>query len=446
MKTLKVKIKIMKINIAGGGLAGCECAYFLAEHGLQVNLYEMKPSKFSPAHKSKNLAEIVCSNSLKNTDILTSSGLLKAEMEEIGSLILNVAKQNAVPAGGALAVDREKFSAEITKIIENHKNINIINQEVTELNFNTEDIWVIATGPLTSEPLLNCLQNKIGKNLHFYDASAPIVTGESLDYTKCFKQDRYSEIGKGDYLNAVLTKEEYENFYNELINAEVVELKNFEKQDIFEGCMPVEVMAKRGVDALRYGPLKPVGLNVNPLGIKPYAVVQLRKENTDEKLYNLVGFQTNLKFGEQRRVFSLIPALKNAEFVKYGVMHKNSFINAPLNLNSDFSFKQNAKIYFAGQLSGVEGYVESTASGLMVAIAIYLKLRGLKFSLSNNTMLGAISNYLSNIANERNFQPMNSNYGIMAPIDGKFKTKQDKRMAIYIRSMQEIKVLKEILK
>ncbi len=436
----------MKVNIIGGGLAGCECAYFLAEHDINVNLYEMKPKKFTPAHKNSNLAEIVCSNSLKNTDVVTSSGLLKAEMEAIGSLILRVAKNNSVPAGGALAVDRDAFSKEVTEIIKNHKNITIINTEITNIDFNSDDVWVIATGPLTSEPLLKSLQKLIGENLYFYDASAPIVTGESLDYTKCFKQDRYGEIGKGDYLNAVLTKDEYLKFYNELIKAEVVELKNFEKQDIFEGCMPVEVMAKRGEDALRYGPLKPVGFNINPLGIKPYAVVQLRKENTEESLYNLVGFQTNLKFGEQKRVFSLIPALKNAEFVKYGVMHKNAYINAPKNLNTDFSYRGNSNIYFAGQLSGVEGYVESTASGLMVALSIYLKYIGKTFNLTTNTMMGAIANYISNSSNEQNFQPMNSNYGIMASIEGKHKGKEEKRLALYNRSMQEIEKLKEIIK
>lgn len=437
----------MTVNIIGGGLSGCECAYFLAEHNVKVNLYEMKPKKFSPAHKNKNLAEIVCSNSLKNEDSLTSSGLLKAEMDKLGSMILRVARDSRVPAGGALAVDREKFSENVTRLIKNHPNITIIEKEITEIDPKTNDIWVVATGPLTSDGLSESIKNLLGEeSLHFFDASAPIVVASSLDYSKCFKQDRYSEVGVGDYLNAVLDKNEYEEFVRELINAEVVTLHDFEKGEIFESCMPIEVLAKRGKDSLRFGPMKPVGLNINPLGVKPYAVVQLRKENTEEETYNLVGFQTNLKFGEQKRVFSLIPALKNAEFIKYGVMHRNSFINAPKNLNSDFSLKKNNNIYFAGQLSGVEGYVESTASGLMVAISIILRLKNTTFTLSSNTMLGAIAGYISNPANESSFQPMNSNYGIIASLDGKFKDKQLKRQKIYDRSMEKIEKLKEILK
>lgn len=436
----------MTINIVGGGLAGCECAYFLAEHGVKVNLYEMKPKKFSPAHHSENLAEIVCSNSLKNTDVLTSSGLLKYEMETIGSLILKVAKNNQVPAGGALAVDRDKFSTEITRIINEHKNITILNQEITDVDIKTDDIWVFATGPLTSDKLNANIQKMLGfDNLHFYDASAPIVTKESLDLNKCFKQNRYGEAGEGDYLNAVLTKDEYYNFVNELINAEVVQLHSFEKAEIFEGCMPIEVMAKRGIDALRFGPMKPTGLNKNSLGVKPYAVVQLRKENTEEETFNMVGFQTNLKFGEQKRVFSLIPAFKNAEFIKYGVMHKNTFICAPKCLNIDYSLRANPNIYFAGQLSGVEGYVESTASGLIVAISIYLKLHNRVLQLNSKTMIGAIAGYISNPSNASNFQPMNSNYGIIGAIDGKFYKKEDKRQAIFDRSKVEIQKLKEII-
>lgn len=441
-------MKVFKttVNIIGGGLAGCECAYFLANFGVHVNLYEMKPKKFSPAHKSKNLAEIVCSNSLKNEDPLTSSGLLKAEMDKLGSMILRVARETRVPAGGALAVDREKFSARVSEIIKNHPNITLFEDEITSLDENTKDFWVVATGPLTSDSLSQTIQNILGEeSLHFFDASAPIVSSEGLDYSKCFKQDRYSNIGEGDYLNAVLNREEYLNFVHELINAEVVTLHDFEKGEIFEGCMPIEVMAKRGEDSLRFGPMKPVGLNINPLGVKPYAVLQLRKENTEEETYNLVGFQTNLKFGEQKRVFSLIPALKNAEFIKYGVMHRNSFINAPKNVNRDFSLRKNKNIYIAGQLSGVEGYVESTASGLMTAISIILRLKNTTFTLSNNTMLGAIAGFISNPANQESFQPMNSNFGIIATIDGKFKDKQSKRQAIFDRSMAEIEKLKEIL-
>ncbi len=436
----------MKVNIIGGGLAGSECAYFLAENGIKVDLYEMKPLCFSPAHKKSTLAEIVCSNSLKNEDILTSSGLLKAEMDKFGSLILKIARECRVPAGGALAVDRELFSEKVDSIIRNHRNINVIEKEVVDISELKDDICVIATGPLTSQKLLNNIRDMLGDDgLYFFDASAPIVLASSLDYNKCFKQDRYGTIGEGDYLNAVMTKEEYLEFYKELINAETVPLKDFETSDVFEGCMPVEVMAKRGEDALRYGPLKPVGLNINPLGIKPYAVVQLRKENIDEESYNLVGFQTNLKFGEQKRVFSLIPALKNAEFLKYGVMHKNTFINSPKHLDNNFCFKTNPNIYFAGQISGVEGYVESTASGLMVAISIVMRYNGKRLELNNKTMLGALASYISNPANSENFQPMNSNYGIIEAIDGKFKDKKDKRLAIYERAMAEIDRIKEDL-
>ncbi|MBP3630431.1 MAG: methylenetetrahydrofolate--tRNA-(uracil(54)-C(5))-methyltransferase (FADH(2)-oxidizing) TrmFO [Clostridia bacterium] len=437
----------MKVNIIGGGLAGSECAYFLAENGIEVNLYEMKPNSHSPAHKKDTLAEIVCSNSLKNEDITTSSGLLKAEMERFGSLILKIAKECRVPAGGALAVNRDQFSERVDSVIRNHKHINVIAKEIKDIKELPQDeICVIATGPLTSSSLLSSIKSMLGDDsLYFFDASAPIVLASSLDFTKCFKQDRYSDIGEGDYLNAVITKEEYLNFYNELINAETVELKDFETSDVFEGCMPVEVMAKRGEDALRYGPLKPVGLNINPLGIKPYAVVQLRKENIEEESYNLVGFQTNLKFGEQKRVLSLIPALKDAEYLKYGVMHKNSFINSPKHLDDNFCLKSNPNIYFAGQLSGVEGYVESTASGLVVAISILMRYNNKRLLLNNKTMLGALTAYISNPANANNFQPMNSNYGIMAGIDGKYKDKKVKRMAIYERAMAEIdKIMEEL--
>lgn len=434
----------MSINIIGGGLAGSECAYFLANHGIKVNLYEMKPKKFSPAHKNKTLAEIVCSNSLKNEDVLTSSGLLKAEMDEFGSLILNCARQTRVPAGSALAVDREQFSLLVDKTIRENPNITIYNEEITDLSkIDEKDIWVIATGPLTSEGLSNEIKRLLGEeDLYFFDASAPIVTSESLDHSKCFVQDRYGELGKGDYLNVIMNKEQYLNFYTELVNAETVELKDFENSAVFESCMPVEVLAKRGEDALRYGPLKPVGFNQNPFGIKPYAVVQLRKENTEESSYNLVGFQTNLKFGEQKRVFSLLPGLENAEFIKYGVMHRNSYINAPKHINSNFALNGCQNIYFAGQISGVEGYVESTASGLMVALSIYARLKGKEFKLDAKTMLGAISSYISNPANASNFQPMNSNYGIIEALEGKYKSKEEKRKAIYDRSMQTIKNVK----
>ena len=431
------------IKIIGGGLAGTECAYFLANRGYKIKLYEMKPKKFSPAHHESTLAEIVCSNSLKGEDPLSSSGLLKKEMEQFDSLMLKVANTTRVPAGGALAVDRENYSKLVDEIIKNHPNIEVISEEI--LAICDDEITVVATGPLTSDALSDSITNMLGDDgLHFFDASSPIVTAESIDFSSAFKQDRYGELNSGDYLNCPMTKEEYLAFYNELINAEVATLHEFEKGEIFEGCMPVEVMAKRGEEALRYGPLKPVGLGKH-LDKKPYAIVQLRKENVEEGLYNLVGFQTNLKFGEQKRVFSMIPALKNAEFVKYGVMHRNSYINSPKHLNKDLSLKNYKNVYVAGQLSGVEGYVESAASGLMVGISILLKQNGKNLNLSNNTMLGALAGYITNSANSVNFQPMNSNYGIISPLEEKIKDKQLKRQKIYERSMAEIEnVVKEI--
>lgn len=427
-----------KVNIIGGGLAGAECAYLLANHGFRVVLYEMKPKKFSPAHHQSTLAEIVCSNSLKNTDPLSSSGMLKAEMERFGSLIIKTAKENSVPAGGALAVDRTKFSAAVDCVIRNHPNIIVLEEEITRLLDSSNELWVIATGPLTSDELYDDIKTKLGDDgLHFFDASAPIVLGSSIDKSSAFKQDRYGDLGSGDYLNCPMTKDEYLKFYNELINAERADLHEFEKGEIFESCMPVEVMAARGEDSLRYGPLKPVGLGKH-LPEKPYAILQLRKENLDEECYNLVGFQTNLKFGEQKRVFGLIPALKNAEYIKYGVMHRNSYINAPKVLNRDLSLKKYPNIFVAGQLSGVEGYVESAASGLMVALSIILREQGKSFNLSRKTMLGALVDYITNPANANNFQPMNSNYGIIEELDEKIKDKQLKRKKIFERSVIEL--------
>lgn len=429
------------VNIIGGGLAGVECASLLARYGFKVVLYEMKPKKFSPAHKSKTLGEIVCSNSLKNTDPLTSSGLLKAEMEKFGSLVLSVAKETSVPAGGALAVDREKFSVLIDERIKSNPNITVVNEEVNSLPITSSELWVVATGPLTSDALYNDIKSKLGDDgLHFFDASAPIVLGETVDKTSAFKQDRYGDLGSGDYLNCPMTKEEYLEFYHELINAEKAELHEFEKKEIFEGCMPIEIMASRGEDSLRYGPLKPVGLGRH-LPYKPHAIVQLRKENVDEECYNLVGFQTNLKFSEQKRVFSLIPALKNAEFIKYGVMHRNSYLNSPKVLNKDLSLKEYPHIFIAGQLSGVEGYVESSASGMMVALSIIMRSMGKKLELNNLTMLGALVEYITNEENAKNFQPMNSNYGIIKELKDKTRDKKENRAKILHRSMCEIEQL-----
>lgn len=435
------------VDIIGGGLAGAECAYQLAEAGFKVNLYEMKPTKFSPAHKQPTLAEIVCSNSFKNDDVLSSSGLLKAEMRELGSLVLRVADKCKVPSGNALSVDREQFTKQIDNIIRSHPNITVIEQEITKVPVNADNICVVATGPLTSDALMQNLSALLGEeSLYFFDASAPIVLASSLDKTKCFVEDRYGTVGEGDYVNCPMNKAEYTTFVKELVNAKTAELKDFENSQVFEGCMPIEVMAKRGENSLRFGPLKPVGLG-NHLAEKPYAIVQLRKENIEEESFNMVGFQTNLLYGEQKRVFSLIPALKNAEIIKYGVMHRNSYINAPKLLNCNYSLRKAPNIYFAGQLSGVEGYIESASSGLVVAKSII-------FGYNNNerlcfpctTMLGAIANYISNPANERNFQPMNSNYGIIKKPDGKFTDKKLLREAIYKNSIAEIDKIKEINK
>ena len=432
-----------KVTIIGGGLAGVECAYHLLENGFNVTLYEMKPKKFSPAHHKSTLAEIVCSNSLKNESNTSSSGLLKAEMKEFKSIILDCAEETRVPAGNALAVDRDKFSELVDKKLRQYKNLTIINDEVTKIDRKDDEYLVIATGPLTSDALCDEIKKITSSgDLYFFDASAPIVTDDSIDKNFVFIQDRYGEDGVGDYLNLPMNKDEYEIFYNELVNAETVVLKDFEK-NVFEGCMPIEIMAKRGKDALRFGPLKPVGLFDKNQNRRPYAVVQLRRENVESKLYNMVGFQTNLTFKEQKRVFSLIPALKNAEFVKFGVMHKNTYINSPLVLTEQFELKSDTDIYFAGQITGVEGYVESAASGLLVSLSIIAKEKNLVYNMSTNTMLGALSKYISNESNSVNFQPMNSNYGIIAPLANKTKDKEFNRQLIFDRAIGEIKLIKE---
>lgn len=350
------------ITVIGGGLAGCEAAYQIAKNGIKVKLYEMKPKNFSPAHTNENLAEIVCSNSFKSNLITNACGLLKEELRRLDSLLIKCADKVSVPAGQALAVDREEFSKLVTKEIEDNVNIEIIREEYISQEEAENGIIIIATGPLTSDKL----SEKIGEltkaeNLHFFDAAAPIIEKTSIDMNIAFFGDRYGK-GESAYINLPMNKDEYELFYNELINAEVATLHEFEKREIFEGCMPVEVMAKRGIDTLRYGPLKPVGFDDPRTGKRPYAIVQLRQDNAEGTLFNMVGFQTNLKFGEQKRVFSLIPGLKNAEFVKFGVMHRNTFINSPDLLDETFNMKENSNIYFAGQITGVEGYVESIAS------------------------------------------------------------------------------------
>lgn len=402
-----------KVNIIGGGLAGCEAAYQLAKRGFEVWLFEQKPIKFSPAHKNKNLAELVCSNSLKSNALTNSCGLLKQELRELDSLLIKIADSVAVPSGEALGVDRELFASMVTTELEKFDNIKIINQVVENVDFNEPTI--IATGPLTDQILLkNIMQKLWDDNCYFFDAIAPIVTKESLDEDCYFVANRYDKGDtEGDYINCPMDKEQYDRFYNELVNAKTVELKDFENKKVFEGCMPIELNAKRGYKTLTFGILKPKGLIDPKTNKMPYACLQLRKESNFNSLYNLVGCQTNLLFGEQKRVFSLIPALKNAEFVRYGEMHRNSYINAPKHINQYYQLKQFPNVFIAGQLSGIEGYVESISSGLYCAINMANMLSNKPFvTFSNSTAIGSLPAYIS-AASEKNFQPMNSNWGII---------------------------------
>ena len=446
-----------KVNIIGAGLAGCECAYILAKNGIKVRLYEMKPNFKSETHKSDEFAELVCSNSLKSELITNACGLLKKEMEMLGSLFIEAAYNAKVPAGQALAVNRDIFSKYITKKIKENENIEVVYEKVKSLN-DIDGIKVIATGPLTDSVLMDSLKDKIGQeDLYFYDAAAPIISSDSIDMDIAYWGDRYeqerkrnesidewkeriSEISKSDYLNLPMNKEEYERFCNELVNAEVVTLHDFEKREIFEGCMPIEVMAKRGIDTLRFGPLKPVGFTDLRTGSRPYANVQLRMENVEGKSFNIVGFQTNLKFGEQKRVFSLIPGLKNAIFERYGVMHKNTYINGGKLLDNNFCLKKDNTIYFAGQISGVEGYVESAASGMMVAYSIIERFNGSELVFPEDTMLGSLGKYVS--TENVNYQPMNANFGIIKPLDRKIKDKKQKYTAIANISLDSIERFK----
>ena len=410
----------MIVNVIGAGLAGCEAAWILARNGINVRLFEMKPEKFTPAHKYKGFAELVCSNSLKAERLESAAGLLKYEMELLGSLTVPCAKENSVEAGGALAVDREKFSDAVTEKITSHPLIEVVAGEVTEL---PEGITIIATGPLTSGKMADIIRELCGDGLSFYDAAAPIVTFDSLDKDKVFFASRYDR-GDADYINCPMNKDEYLAFHSELIAAERVQLKDFETHpfSVYEGCMPIEELARRGVDTMRFGPMKPVGIDDPKTGRRPYAVVQLRRENREGTLFNLVGFQTNLKFGEQNRVFSMIPGLENAEFMRFGVMHRNTFINSPELLNSDFSMRARADIYFAGQMTGVEGYMESAASGLLAGIAAARKIRGLEpLKLPADTMTGALSAYISDPFNSGKFQPMGANMGILPDIGVRIK-------------------------
>lgn len=425
-----------KVTVIGGGMAGVEAAWQLAKNKIYVDLYEMKPVKFSPAHKSEGLAELVCSNSLKAMRLESAAGLLKEEMRRFGSICMQSADIAKVDAGGALAVDRDVFSEVITKKIEENEYINLIREEVTKI---PDGFVIVAAGPLASEALSEDIRKLCGDGLYFFDAAAPIVTYDSVDMSKAFKASRYDRGGEDDYINCPMNKEEYELFYSELINGESAELHSFDKRkDVYEGCMPIEVMASRGADTMRFGPLKPVGLRDPRTGHRPWAVLQLRKENNDGTLYNLVGFQTNLKFAEQKRIFSLIPALHDAEFMRYGVMHRNTFINSPSLLNADFSFRERENLFFAGQITGVEGYMESASSGILAGLNAARRLRGEKtVTFPKTTMMGALSAYISD-RSVKNFQPMGANFGVLPPLENKIRDKKERYAALSKRGLSDL--------
>ncbi len=420
------------VKVIGAGLAGSEAAWQLAQRGIRVELYEMKPHKKSPAHHVDTFAELVCSNSLRGDKIENAVGLLKEEMRRLGSLIIACADATRVEAGGCLAVDRQGFSGLVTEKIRNHPNITVMAGEVTEV---PEGPVIIATGPLTSDDMSKAIGEYFGTDyLHFFDAAAPLVTAESVDMEKAWWQSRYDR-GTPDYVNCAMNKEQYETFIKELISAEEAEVHGFEDKRVFEGCMPVEVMARRGQDTLRYGPLKPVGLIDPNTGKEPYAVVQLRQDNAAKSVYNLVGFQTHLKFGEQKRVFSMIPGLENAEFVRYGVMHQNTFLQSPKLLDRYYADRRNPLVAFAGQMTGVEGYVESAASGMLASIAMAAKVQGREVpDFPKETAIGALGLYISDERIE-NFQPMNVNFSIVAPLEQRIRKKAEKNLAIANRSL-----------
>lgn len=438
-----------EVIVIGAGLAGVEAAFTLAKGGALVKLYEMKPKKFSPAHKYNGFAELVCSNSLKADRLESAAGMLKEEMRILGSLTMESANENRVSAGGALAVDREGFSDFITQRIKSHPNIYVINEEVCEILLDKNVI--IATGPLTSDGLAEAIKKLCGDSLYFHDAAAPIVTYESLDKDKVFFASRYGK-GKADYINCPMDRDEYMKFYTELIHAESVELKDFEKEindpekpnskdrfKVYEGCMPIEVLAGRGEDTMRFGPLKPVGLVDPHTGKRPYAVVQLRAENRNGTLYNMVGFQTNLRFGEQKRVFSLVPGLENAEFMRYGVMHRNTFINSPKLLTEHFNMCEHSNIFFAGQITGVEGYIESAASGILAGKNMLRFIEGKDMlSLPRESMLGALSKYISD-ESVVDFQPMGANMGILPPLNVRIKDKKERYKQIAVRGLEKLR-------
>ena len=433
----------LKIKIIGAGLAGCEAAWQAAKLGVKVELYEMKPLKFSPAHHSEGFAELVCSNSLRSNSTSNAVGLLKEELRLMGSLILEAAYATEVPAGSALAVNRDDFSKYITDKIKNHPNITVINQEVTDLDFDT--VTVVASGPLTSEALADSISKMTGGGeLHFFDAAAPIIDFASIDMNKAFFASRYGKGDPEDYLNCPMTEEEYAIFHKELLSAITAPLKAFDKElqedlTVFEGCMPVEVMASRGYDTLRFGPMKPVGLPVPSTGEDAFATVQLRRENKEGTMYNIVGFQTHLTFGEQRRVFGLIPGLENAEFFRYGVMHRNTYLNSPELLTNVYSMRNNPNLFFAGQMTGVEGYIESTSSGFVAGINAALKVLGKDpIVFPRETEIGALAAYISEGGISSSFQPMNANFGIIAPFDKKVKGGKKNRNEAYAARSLEI--------
>lgn len=425
----------MKFKVIGAGLAGVEAAWQIAGAGYQVDLYEMKGIKRSPAHKTDLFAELVCSNSLKASRLDSAAGLLKEEMFLLGSLTVPAARSCAVPAGGALAVDRELFSQQVTDKIKSNKDIRVISEVVETLEYDEDTIAVVATGPLTDGALAENIKSLVGEYLSFYDAAAPIVTAESVDRTKAFGASRYDRGGDDDYINCPFNKAEYESFINELVNAEGAVVHDF---DVYEGCMPIEKLAKRGLDAPRFGPMKPVGLIDPNTNHRPWACVQLRRENARGTMFNLVGFQTNLKFGEQKRVFSMIPGLENAEFVRYGVMHRNSFLNSPKLLSSDFSLRTNPNIFFAGQITGVEGYMESAGSGILAGINAVRRAQGRTVFVPNtDTMLGALCDYISD-ETVTNFQPMGANFGILPPIEPKIRDKKERYKALSDRAIRSL--------
>ena len=448
------------ITVIGGGLAGSEAAYQIAKRNIKVKLYEMKPIKFSPAHSNKDLAEIVCSNSFKSNLLTNACGLLKEELRRLDSLLIKIANETSVAAGQTLAVDREEFSKKVTEEIENNSLVEVINKEVTDIEELAKDgIVIIATGPLTSDTLAKDISKVTGEDkLYFYDAAAPIISKDSINFNIAFYGDRYSQEKKKDetveewkerlkkqegkeqsYINLPMNKDEYENFWKELVNAEVVTLHDFEKREIFEGCMPIEIMAKRGIDTLRYGPLKPVGFDDPRTAKRPYAIVQLRQDDSKASIYNIVGFQTNLKYGEQKRVFSLIPGLENAEFIKYGVMHRNTYINSSNLLDQTYCLNSNKNIYFAGQITGVEGYVESISSGLVAALNAIEKFKQSKNQIMfpETTVIGALAKYIS--TPNKKFQPMNANFGILPELEGKkIKDKKLRYQEFANRSLNDL--------